>query len=469
MDYAPALHPARGRAERAARPRPARMPGWGWLEWVILGQVAIPALLFVPGLTKVRVVTRVAAYVMALMAWAAVFLSGRRAPGRVFPAAPWLAVAAAWLLVSILHPTTNTPLAGAAQATLVIAIFSPAFWGGGALAVPRQLRRLMALLFLCNVASALVGIGQYYRPDIFNPPVIPMLEMNKGRGYEESLSFTTSDGRKVLRPCGLTDTPGGASTAGATACLVGLCWALRPMAGWKRLASLLLALLGAAILFLSQVRGILAAVVGSIAVMVGLFALRRDYRRATLLGVSGAGAFGVAMIWIVTFVGSGALDRFRTLLETPPAELYYRNRGHFLQATLDVLIWEYPLGAGLGRWGMIHAYFGDPGAGPERGMLWSELQWTAWVYDGGIPLLAISTAALAVAIFNAVRIIRTSRDEEIGCWAVAICALNLNALALCFAAIPFIGPYGIQFWALNAALHAADQRARLAAARGARA
>ena len=40
---------------------------------------------------------------------------------------------------------------------------------------------------------------------------------------------TTADGRKFLRPCGLTDTPGGASGAGSTAAVLGLCLALRPI------------------------------------------------------------------------------------------------------------------------------------------------------------------------------------------------------------------------------------------------
>ena len=73
---------------------------------------------------------------------------------------------------------------------------------------------------------------------------------------------------------------------------------------------------------------------------------------------------GAGLLWVVTFVGPAALDRFRTLLETPPTELYYRNRGHLLQGLLEVGIWEYPLGAGLGRWGMINVYFGDPAASP---------------------------------------------------------------------------------------------------------
>jgi hypothetical protein len=66
------------------------MPGWGWLEWVLLSQAALPALMFVPGLAATRIVTRIAVFTLPLLAWGVVGLSGRRPPGgRPFPAVPW--------------------------------------------------------------------------------------------------------------------------------------------------------------------------------------------------------------------------------------------------------------------------------------------------------------------------------------------------------------------------------------------
>jgi hypothetical protein len=437
------------------------MPWWGWLEWTVVAQTAMPALMFIPALTPIRIVTRVAAFAIALLAWAAVLLSGRRSTGRTFPAAPWLALCAGWLVASILHPNTNSITSGVAGAALNLAILSPALWGGAALKSSRQLGRLMALMMLCNAASALVGIGQFYRPDIFNPPVIPTLQINEFFG--EQLSFTTDDGRKILRPCGLTDTPGAASGAGALTCLLGLCWSLRPIARWKRLAALVLSMAGAAALYLSQVRSTLIVTVGCIPVLVGLLAMRRDYRRAGLLCVMGTLALAAGAAWVLRSGGVGALDRVKTIFESSPTELYYSNRGFYLEHTFNHLLWEGPLGAGLGRWGMVNGYFGDQTPSPGRGPVFCEVQLTAWVVDGGVPLMVGYIVAIAAAMLGAIRVARTARDDEVGFWSVAVCTLGVNVVMMTFGSMPFIGPAGVQFWALFAAAHAANERSRLEA------
>ena len=439
-----------------------RLPWWGWVEWTVLAQTAIPALMFVPALTPIRTYTRVASFALALLAWGAVVVSGRRSPGRPFPASPWLAVCAVWLAVSVAHPTTNSIASGVAQAALNIAILSPALWAGAALRTPRQIGRVVALLFLCNAASALVGIGQFYRPETFNPPVIPVFNM--ADGIENMLSFETADGRRVIRPCGLTDVPGAASGAGLITCLVGLCFALRPMAGWKRLASLALAMAGAAVIYLSQVRSSLLTLVLCLGALVGLFLVRGDRRRATLLALGGAGIIGSSLLWVSIAGGQGALRRFESILEASPTELYQGNRGKYLEETLTRYIWEYPFGAGLGRWGQIFASFGDKSPSVDRGPLWAEVQATAWTYDGGIPLIALYSIAIILGVWDSIRIVRRCRDEEVGYWAMAICALGLSVLTLCFNGCPFIGPLGVQFWLLLAALHAADQQSRRATA-----
>src|SRR3954471_11884236 len=171
----PAAPAARSGAARAAQ-RPARGPRWGWLEVFVLSQTFLPALLFVPGLSAVRTPLRIAAYAIAPVAWFFVAWRGRRAAAAdSFPARPWLLVATAWLALSVLHPNSYTIVAAAAQAALYIAVLAPAFWAPAALASPRQPGRLMALLFLCNALSSLVGVAQVFRPETFNPPVIPAL------------------------------------------------------------------------------------------------------------------------------------------------------------------------------------------------------------------------------------------------------------------------------------------------------
>ena len=47
------------------------------------------------------------------------------------------------------------------------------------------------------------------------------------------------------------------------------------------------------------------------------------------------------------------------------------------------------LGAGLGRWGMMRYYFGNPWS-RHSAALWAELQFPAWILDGGIILTVLS-------------------------------------------------------------------------------
>jgi hypothetical protein len=440
----------------AARPgRPTRMPRWGWVEWVIFLQIALPALMFVPGLAKVRIVTRVAAFAIPLLAWGAVAASGRRSPAAgTFAPAAWLAGASVWLVLSILHPFTNSLASGAAQAALCISILSPALWAPQAMGSPRQVSRLMAILLVCNGASALVGVGQFYRPDRFNPPVIAQV----GPHGVETLMYETADGRKILRPCGLTDTPGGACAAGMLACIAGLGFAMSPIALWRRLASLGLAAVGMAAIYFSQVRSTLLLTAAAILALLGLLVARRDFRKVFLLTVAGGAVIIGTFVWVARKEGAAVLGRFETLLEGDFTNTYYRNRGFFVEDVYKVYMWRYPLGAGMGRWGQMYAYFGDR----SKEMLWAEVQWAGWVFDGGIPLLLIYSAAIVLAIWDSTRIALTSRAPQVGYWAAVVTALNLSTVLMTFSYVPFIGPPGIQFWALAGALHAADRYTRLA-------
>ena len=185
---------------------------------------------------------------------------------------------------------------------------------------------MLAVLFLCNALSTLMGIGQVFRPNVFNPPVIPAA----GGEYFSGLSYQTADGRSIMRPCGLSDTPGSACSAGMVTALLGLCWALRPVAAWKRLACLGLAFLGVAIIYYSQVRSSLVMLAICLAALTALCALQRNYRQAALLTAGGAVLIVGAFAWVLASTGDVMSQRFLSLLEDDPAKLYYRSRGGFV-------------------------------------------------------------------------------------------------------------------------------------------
>src|SRR5262249_59511226 len=104
-----------------------------------VSQTLLPALLFVPGLTAIRTPARMAAYVIAPLAWAFVALKDRRLPGSdTFPARPWLLGCVAWLVLSIFHPNSFSLVAASGHAALFISILSPALCAPAALKTSAQ-------------------------------------------------------------------------------------------------------------------------------------------------------------------------------------------------------------------------------------------------------------------------------------------------------------------------------------------
>lgn len=447
------------------RPPAAALPKWGWLEWFLIAQTFIPALLFLPGIAAVRTPIRVGSFGIGLAAWGAIAWSGRFRPGaQSYKPTFWLRIASVWLLLSIFHPNTNSLWAGFAHAILYISILSPAFWTHSTVATSKQITRLMVILFLCNGLSAMVGLGQVFRPGTFNPPVIPALADPNSLS---SLALTYSDaaGKKISRPCGLTDQVGAASGAGATAALVGLALALRPIGFLKRACCLAVAFFGVAVIYYSQVRMILLMLVICLAVLVVVFTVQRNVAQAALLGGLSVGLIVVAFSWVAATSGSVVTDRFLTLLADDPLKTYQTARGGYVRQAFEEMMWDYPLGAGLGWWGQIYQFFADK---TVPTVFWVEVMWPAWIVDGGIPLLFTYVLAITLAMLDSLRIALTTKDRELGFWAAVTLASNLSVLATCFSYVSFVSSIGMQFWFLSAALHAADLRSKAAARAAAR-
>jgi hypothetical protein len=450
----------------AAAP-PARRPSWGWLEWYWVIQTLLPALLFIPGASVLRTLVRVASFLIALVAWLAIWRSGRTAPaGKPFPATPWLTACVVLLGLMVFHPGTNSLASGLAQAAMYLTVLSPVYWAPAALTEGRQLSRVMNIVFLGATLNAFLGLAQVYRPTVFNPPYIPSVhggsEISRGGAV-----YLSASGDEIIRPCGLSDNPGQASGAASIACLIGLSLAVRPIAGWKRIACLGVAFVSIMVLYFGQIRSAMVMAFVCIAAMGALFAARGYYRQATLLGIGSLVMLIGGAIAAVAVVGDVATKRFMTLFESRPDEVYSSARGRFVQETFDRLMWEYPVGAGLGRWGQAYGVFGDYEIAPGKdgGQIWVEVQWPGWVVDGGIPLMIMYVTAVVLAMADSFRIALTCRDRELGYWAAVICALNLTTVANCFSACPFVANTGMGFWLSAAILHAADLRVRQEARR----
>ncbi|GAC1447704.1 MAG: hypothetical protein NVSMB9_30180 [Isosphaeraceae bacterium] len=428
---------------------------WTWIEGFLLSQTILAAMLFLPGITPIRPLLRIGSYVMGVVAWGWIeWRHNSTGDARSFPARPWLIFAIGWLTLSIAHPNSYSLVTAVGQVLLYLTVMSPAFWAGKVVETPRQISRLMAVLFLTNALSATLGLGQVFYPERLNPPVIPAMS---GAFGGEDMIYEAADGRKIMRPCGLTDSPGAAAPAGAAACLIGLCWALRPIAIWKRLACTALSFASVMVIYYTQVRSSLIMLGLCLVLLTVLQTLQGNVRNALALASGGAIMVVGSLFWVARTLGNRLIDRFAPIVSGDAGGFYYNSRGAYVEEALGRIVWEYPLGYGLGWYGMIYATFRDP---MRQSLVWAEVMISAWIFDGGILLLVAYGGALVAAVYDSLRIALTTPDRELAFWATVVVAFNLSIVANCFTYVTFLSSIGPQFWLLSAALHAADARCR---------
>lgn len=467
VHYQPHVAEPTATTSSASRSIGQSRPGGPSSDWVIRFVLLLigfqVALVFLDQLTPVvgearavRVIFRVASFGASLLLLVLMPRRGWRHPAT--KSALW---ALAILIVSVLHPTTNTLLSGTAHAALYLAILAPLFW------VPRlqidvaAFRRIIFIFWGFHTLSAAAGVLQVYFPGQFQPSLSPIYAA-KDPLYLEALKITTVSGQLVFRPMGFTDIPGGAAVSGFYAVLFAMGLLLTDRRTWPKVASVVSMILGMMVLYLSQVRSALAVTAICALVFAAILAWRRDLARlsvlATVLAIVTLGSFALA----VSVGGESVTSRLSTLVAEDPGEVYHANRGVFLEETLEELLPLYPWGAGLGRHGMINTYFGDNSA-PDRSAIWVEIQWTAWLLDGGVPLILVYVAMLLVTFWTAWGIARRRTSgsyEDLPFWGAMLLAYNIGALAWTFSYPIFMSQTGLEFWLLNAALFTAARSVR---------
>jgi hypothetical protein len=425
----------------------------GFAEWFVVAQTAVPALLYVPGTQAFRLQIRVAAYGVALaglLLWWFTHGGRRRAP---HPSERWLSGAVICLGLMIFHPLTAGLTAGVAQVMLYVAIFCALYWAPACVTQPRQLARILAILLVCNGINSLVGVLQVYDPDRWMPRELSFAYAARGTALEIA-TYIGPDARRIIRPPGLFDTPGAVCGAGTVAALLGLVFALERFAWWKRALALLFSFAGISAIYLSHVRASLVVAIGMMLVYAALLAVQGERKRLTAFAGLAAALVIVGLMGSVLLGGTSIQERFATLLADDPRSVYYTSRGQQLAASVDDLWTRYPLGAGLGRWGMVRGYFADP-SNLDATPLWAEIQPTAWMLDGGIFLVALYSAALLAAAFYEWRLVSRLFHRDDRMWAAVVTAVNVGTLALVFTFVPFATQVGLQYWFLEGALHGA--------------
>jgi len=357
------------------------------------------------------------------------------------------------LALGLAHPLTSNLQSGLAQIGLYFAILCPLFWARAYVTTRRQLVRIVLFLLVCNGINSIVGVLQVYNPDRWMPRELSSIYQGTS-AFLSAASYVGPGGRMIVRPPGLFDTPGAVCSAGTIAALFGLILVLEPLAVWKRAIALAMAVAGVSAIYLSHVRVSLVVTVGMMAVYVLMLTAQRQTKR-----VAGFTMLAVGLVLgglsIATMLGGESIGaRFSTLVAEDPRELYYKSRGQSVEYAFNNLLVEYPLGAGLARWGMMNYYFGDP-AQLDAPTVFAEVQPNAWLLDGGVFLLVFYSIALITTAVYDLKLVRTLENREDRLWASAVIAANFGTLALVFSFVPFGTAAGMQFWFLEGGLHGA--------------
>jgi hypothetical protein len=419
-----------------------RAPGVGWIFGYLAVQFTCQVALLVPGIDFSRVIARSLAFGVSLLFLLVV-------PGRPLtrhPVRAAIAVILAILSMSALNPDGGGPFAVMAHLVFHLSIVAPVFWVARLRVPEKGLEALLVTLWAFSTASAVVGVLQAYFPGRFQPSG-GLMGSEEGRKHFSTLMIRLASGDWIPRPTGLTDAPGGAAAGGFYAVLLAVGVALARPFPFARLAAAFGVVVGMTCLYLCQVRAAMVMLGLSLLAVFGLFALAGRLSRSVITAAAAAGLIVVAFFVAYALGGDTVTRRLETLISADAGTVYYNARGRMLAGTFTEHLPQYPLGAGLARWGMINFYFAN-----GNRALWAEIQWTGWLYDGGIFLLIAYPVAIMVAIYMAAKLALRRTSERLEIWAAVVAGYNLGGFALTFSYHAFMSTAGIEFWVLNAAL-----------------
>jgi hypothetical protein len=421
------------------------------LEVFIAVQYCSSALLLIPGTQPMRIVVRTLPYIFSL-AMLYLIRNTHKGTQKMPPGGMLLILALVILGINLLHPYTDLS-AGTAQVVFQLSIAAPLIWSARLRLDQPRFNRLVWLIFLFSAASSVLGLLQVYYPDTFMPPEFSAQAIRMNPDTVEALSYIGANGQFITRPPGLTDMPGGAAVGAVTAAMLGLTFGAQAGQSWyKRVAYFVLAGVGLVTLYFTQVRSLLIMSVGAVLVMsILLMRQRRAVQSITLAATTLALLFG-AFTWATAFGGDSVYERFMVIADTGIAESFQQNRGIFIQQTIEELLYEYPMGAGLGRWGMMRANFGSLDNPNEQ--IWVEIQMTGWLLDGGILMWITYGGAILLSLYFTFREASNLNDPRLSYSALTVFSLNLIVVGLTFSGPAFNTQLGIQYWFLIGLLYA---------------
>lgn len=423
----------------------SRIP-WGFAELFVISQTVLPALLYLPGTQPLRLSIRVSAFIISLAAfgWWLLHAANRRPAHKAYA---WVAGVMILLALMLFHPNTLSLYGGLAHAMLYFAVMAPFFWAPSFIRGPEHLARLLGLLLLCSGVNSVIGVLQVYDPSTFMPSELSRV-ITEGAVGLGPVTYEGPNGKLIVRPPGLFDTPGAVSGPAMFAALLGVVFGLSAIPKWMRLVSFAFSGAGIAAIYLTQVRISLAMTILMFIAYAFALMTQRRASKATTIAILGGALLAASFALAFSLGGQSISQRFATLFAGDPISVYYNARGVQLSHSLLETLYDYPLGGGLGRWGMAAAYYGA-----RTNALWAEIQITGWLIDGGILMLFLYGGALALVALSQYRLARVTAYPRVAACAAVVFALGLGPIAMTFSFTPFVTQIGIQFWFLAGALH----------------
>ncbi len=460
-----------------------RAPGWGWPEFFIILQYVSTGLLFIPGTQPFRSIIRALPYLISgflllyylfhwqrqrAMKWKmdTSALAKKMDEISLIPSKqnrfsinkakfPFLGMQG-WLLGSLMvlllgllfHPNSHFQ-GGLGQIFFQIMIVAPAFWAVLVVQNRQHLIRLLTLTFATNLVSAVLGILQVYYPEVFSPPALTTVDPE----IRDRLTYTGPGGRQILRPCGLSDTPGYASYSGLFCGFLGLAMAFGPrLSFFSRIFFIIGAGIGPVVLLLTQVRSLFIVLVLITILFAITICAQRRFLQFQLISGIGVFLFATAVIWAVNTGGESISNRFSFLWGEQDYKDLANQRGRFYSWTFDEHLREYPLGAGVGRWGVMAESFNNDYTNIKSSKLHAEIQLTGWLYDGGYLMWIIYPMAILFALIPILRMSFTSVKDERTFWYAIVLALNLSVIIQAYSQPTFNTQFGIIFWFFSGAV-----------------
>lgn len=435
-------------ANESVTSAPKESRRWSLIEWFMLVQFAAAVVLVLPGGQAARFLIRSLPYLGNI---GLLLVYSRRSPSwKLFPGTHWLLLVSVLLAAEMLNPKTAL-IPGLAQVVFCNAIDVSAFWGGKGIRDKRRLDRILYLTFLFAAAGAVVGFLQA-KFGILMPAQFSSVALASDPRKIEELTYIGANGQAIIRPPGLSDMPAGACGSAMYATVLGVALALGSGSfRWASIPYLAVVLVATITLYLTQVRIMFIAAVVGVA-LISWAAARQKRRYGVRIVVAAAAVLSVAFIYAVAIGGASVSDRFASLVAKDPGKTYQANRGHFVTHTIDDLLPAYPLGAGLGRWGMMRTYTqnyveaGDPPA------IWAEIQMTGWLLDGGFLMWILYGGAIISSLVYSYKTASSHSDPELRYLAGIVFTLNAVTVLMAWDAPVFNSGLGGEFWKLSSAI-----------------